>query len=526
MSTDTYDVIVVGAGISGLSAAKLLHEKGLRVVVLEGRDRVGGRTYTKRDPSYQYCDVGGSYIGPTQDRIVRLATELGIKTYKINDNGRYVLFSRGSRMKFEGTWPQYWNPFAWLDLNNLFRKMDQLMEEIPVEQPWNSPHAEEWDNKTMKEFYDENCWTQASREFGAAFVTTNVTMEPSEVSMLWFLWYVKSCGSSRRIWEVDNGGQERKFVGGSMQVSERIAEIIGSKLKLSEPVYRICQTDEDITVHCTSGKQYQGKYAILALSPTLQQKLIYEPPMPALRSQFIQRVPMGSVIKNNVYYKRAFWREKGMNGFSTAADGIEPVGNTVDDCKPDNSMPAITGFIMGDQARRLSQKTKEERHKETIECYARIFGTNEALESVGYEEHNWLADPFSGGCYTGTYPPGVMTRFGKEIRKPFGRLFFGGTETAVLWTGYMDGAVEAGERAARESLNALGLIPQDQVWQTEPPSQIVPTRPINVSLWERVAPSVDGVILLSKTAALAAVLGFVATKHQGAISRLFNSYWS
>nr|AIT11918.1 monoamine oxidase [Platynereis dumerilii] len=524
MATDSCDVIVIGAGISGLSAAKLLNEKGVKVIVLEARDRVGGRTYTRRDSSYKYCDVGGSYVGPTQDRIVRLAAELGIKTYKINNTGDYVHFSKGKGTRFQGTWPKFWNPFSWLDVNHLFRKMDQLMEEIPVEQPWNSPHAEEWDNKTMKEFYDETCWTEAAKEFGVAFVNTNVTMEPSEVSMLWFLWYVKSCGTSRRIWEVDNGGQERKFVGGSMQVSEKIADILGSKLKFNEAVYKVSQKEDKVTVECASGKKYAGKYVIMAMSPTLQQKLLYDPPMPPIRSQLIQRVPMGSCIKNYVMYKRPFWREKGMNGFTSAADGIEPVGNTVDDCKPDNTVPALTGFIMGDQARRLSVMTREERYKETLECYARIFGTDEAFDSVGYEEHNWVADPYSGGCYTSTYPPGVMTRFGKEIRKPFGRMFFAGTETAVLWTGYMDGAVEAGERAARESLNAMGMLPEDQIWQVEPMSQDVPTRPLKISTWESVAPSVDSIVRLTSTVAFGALLGYTAMKHQHALSRLFDRF--
>ncbi|ELT97776.1 hypothetical protein CAPTEDRAFT_132857 [Capitella teleta] len=481
---------------AGLSSAKLMHEAGLDVIVLEARNRVGGRTFTKRDPSYNYVDVGGSYVGPTQDKILRLSNELGIKTYKVYMGGSYLHFSKGSVTRFTGTWPKFLNPFAWLDINNAFRYMDKIIKEIPIAAPWDAPRAEEWDHMTVQQWIDAVCWTKAAKEFVRAFVNANVTMEPSEVSLLWFLWYIRSCDSSRRIWEVENGGQERKFQGGSMQISERIHKILNDRVKLEHPVSQIKQDGESVMVTCHDGTTFKAKYLVVAVAPSLYLKMHFEPTLPPLRNQLIQRVPMGSCIKNEVWYEKAFWRQKGINGFSSVADGISLVGNTVDDCKPDGSHPGITGFIMADRARDVCDWTPEERCKATCKFYAKLFGTDEALKPVGYEECNWMAEAYSGGCYTSTYSPGVMTRFGKELRKPFGRLRFAGTETATKWSGYMDGAVEAGERAAREVLFAMGRIAENEVWQEEPEFEECPDVPFNISITERVAPSVGGALKL------------------------------
>ncbi|CAH1780555.1 unnamed protein product [Owenia fusiformis] len=490
-------VVVVGAGISGLSGARLLDGADVDVTVLEARSRVGGRTYTKRDQSYKYCDVGGSYVGPTQNKILRLSRELGVETYRINNTGDYVHFSRGKTLRFQSTWPAFKNPFAWLDINNTFRLMDKLLEQIPPESPWLCQYADEWDNKTMKEWFNSVCWTRTAKEFCQSFVLTNVSMEPGEVSMLWFLWYVRSCQGTKRIWEVENGGQERKFIGGSMQISEKMAEQLDERVILEEAVVLIEQSDDGAVVHTNTHKKLECDYVIVALSPSLYQRIQFSPPLPALRSQLIQRVPMGSTIKNSVFYKRAFWRDAGMNGFGTVIDEGEPVINVVDDCKPDGSFPALTGFILGDQARRLTVMTREERRRLTCECYAKVFKTDEALEALAYEENDWNAEEWSGGCYTSTYPTGVMTRFGKEIRKPLGRVYFAGTETAVKWSGYMDGAVEAGERAAREILCRIGDISESEIWQDDAPPEDVPELAFEETFWERNAPSVDGVIKMT-----------------------------
>uniref|UniRef100_A0A8B9MGU5 monoamine oxidase n=1 Tax=Accipiter nisus TaxID=211598 RepID=A0A8B9MGU5_9AVES len=192
------------AQMKSLSAAKLLSESGVSVVVLEARNRVGGRTFTIRNNQVNYVDVGGSYVGPTQNRILRLAKELGIETYKVNVEGHIIHYKGKSRF-FTGISPSTWNPLVYLDYNNFWRTMDKLGKEIPLEAPWDAPHAEEWDKMTMQELINKICWTKAAKEFATFFVNVNVTSEPHEVSALWFLWYVRQCGGTARIFSITNG---------------------------------------------------------------------------------------------------------------------------------------------------------------------------------------------------------------------------------------------------------------------------------------------------------------------------------
>ncbi|KAJ4932933.1 hypothetical protein JOQ06_029771, partial [Pogonophryne albipinna] len=177
-ASNTYDVVVVGGGISGLSAAKLLKANGLTPVVLEARDRVGGRTFTVRNKETKWVDLGGAYIGPTQNRILRLAKEYGIETYKVDEQESLVHYVnlpaaspwqhassklltsiRGKSHPFNGSFPPMWNPFVLLDFNNLWRTMDEMGNEIPREAPWRAPHAEEWDKMTMLQLFEKICWT-------------------------------------------------------------------------------------------------------------------------------------------------------------------------------------------------------------------------------------------------------------------------------------------------------------------------------------------------------------------------------
>ncbi|CAM5078882.1 unnamed protein product [Eretmochelys imbricata] len=490
------DVIVVGGGISGMSAAKLLAESGLSVVVLEARDRVGGRTFTVKNKKVNYVDVGGAYIGPTQNRILRLAKELGIETYKVNIKERLIHYVKGKSYPFQGAFPPIWNPIIYLDYNNLWRTMNEMGKEIPADAPWAAPHAAEWDKMTMKELTDKICWTKTAREFATLFVNINVTSEPHEVSALWFLWYVKLCGGTTRIFSVTNGGQERKFVGGSGQITEKIMELLKGRVKLERPVVCIDQSGDSVIVETLNHEIYEGSYVISAIPPGLTTKIHFNPELPSERNQLIQRLPMGSVIKCMVYYKEAFWKKMDYCGCMLIEDEEAPISITLDDSKPDGSVPAIIGFILTRKAYRLARVSKEERKRKICELYAKVMGSEEALHPVHYEEKNWSEEQYSGGCYTAYFPPGIMSQYGRIIRQPVGKIYFAGTETATQWSGYMEGAVQAGERAAREILFNMGKISKGEIWMPEPESEDVPAWPITTTFWERNLPSVPGLLKL------------------------------
>ncbi|GAB6033647.1 hypothetical protein CHUAL_013710 [Chamberlinius hualienensis] len=505
-----YQAIVIGAGVSGLASAKWLQDAGVNVLVLEARDRVGGRTLTKRDSKVKWVDLGGAYVGVTQFHLHRMLKELGLETYKVNDEGNVVYYNEsGYRQEFnDRLFPTFWNPVLNLDLNNFFRTIDKMGEEIPVEAPWNAPHAEEWDKMTLKEFGEKVCWTKTMRRTIKEFVNLNVTSEAYEASLLWFLWYVRQCGGHKRIFSTGNGGQERKIHGGSQQISERLAAKLGERVVLKKPVASVQQKNDGVVVTTIDGTTYKTDYVIFAIPPALQMKIHFDPPLPTLRNQMIQRVPMGSVIKCNIYYKTAFWVKKGLSGSCCIVGGTDhPLSYTLDDTKPDGSMPSIIGFILADKARVLCQKTPEERKNLIAKSLAKVFDSEEALHPTHYEDFNWMAEQYSGGCYTTMYPPGCLTQYGKVMREPFGRIFYAGTETAIKWSGYIEGGISAGERAAREVLYNLGKITKDQIWSQESEITDIPAFPFHNTLYERFAPSVGCVV---KSIKLSFLLGAIA----------------
>ncbi|XP_046568745.1 LOW QUALITY PROTEIN: amine oxidase [flavin-containing]-like [Haliotis rubra] len=315
---------------------------------------------------------------------------------------------------------------------------------------------------------------------GRELVQINVCCEPNEVSLLALLWYMKSAGGTSRINGTENGAQERKFIGGSQQISIKMAEKIGNdRVLLNHPVSKIENKTTEVIAQDVNGNRYTAKYLIVASPLPIQNKIIYDPPLPSRRNQMLQRAPMGSVIKTFMYYSTPFWRRKGLCGSSAIDDEEGLVGFTLDHVMPDGSHPALMGFILADKARRYVELTPEERKSRIAHLYSKVFQTDEALHPVHYQKG---------------LP--MKIRFFSDLRKPIGRMYFAGTETATKWSGYMDGAVQAGERAAREILHTMGKIRADQIWQTEPEDAEVKPRPFDSSFWERNAPSVPGLLKL------------------------------
>lgn len=225
----TVEVVIIGGGISGLCAAKLLClEHGVSVVVLEARDRVGGRTYTVQDPKFKYPDLGGSYnCSETRKNVSRLAKELGIQTYEVCCEGKTVEVLGGKRRVVSGI-PSSWNPIAILDYYNIIRTLGQMCNEVPVEEPWNAPKALEWDNMTVKEFFDKTCWTTYAKKQMINAIYGAVAAETHNLSLLYFLWYFKT-GS--HVLQNPALYEEVKFVGGAQQISSRIKDKLVDKVK-------------------------------------------------------------------------------------------------------------------------------------------------------------------------------------------------------------------------------------------------------------------------------------------------------
>ncbi|XP_033638849.1 amine oxidase [flavin-containing] B-like [Asterias rubens] len=517
-----YDVIVLGAGVSGLSAAKLLNAQGQNVLVLEARDRVGGRTYTKRDPSFQYADMGGSYIGPSQKRISKLANELGLNLHQVNDNERAVFMDKGKVLAYRD-FPRIYNPFALMDFNHFWRTVDNYCRQVPLSAPWDCPRATEWDSITTQEFINKTCWTRFTKASAEAMIRMTFANEPRDMSFLFFLWYNRSGGNAYTHMATSDGAQESKIVGGSMQVTERIADILGTDhVLLNKPVSKVTQhEDGSITVATLDGDSYNCAHVISAVPQALIGRITFSPPLPSLRNQFIQRIPMGSCIKVLLYYKTPFWREL---DFCGDLCGTELLAEAHDDTKPDGSYPALVGFLNADNARKYCMETPEKRASMVAEVYSKVFKSNQALNPVATVEQNWMAEQYSGGCYMGATAPGVLTTMGRVIRTPVGKVYFAGTETATRWSGYMDGAVQAGERAAREVLCAKGMLNENEIWEPEPDPENdgVTNNPYANSLFLRTVPSVSTFLKLVGGSVTIGTVAALLYLHKDRVSQLFS----
>ncbi|XP_067659788.1 amine oxidase [flavin-containing] B-like [Haliotis asinina] len=501
------DVAVIGAGISGLSAACLLKKSGLSVAVLEAQDRVGGRSYTVKDPTHGWVDVGAAYVGPTQNRVYRLIKELGLQVYNVNEDYKTILYTHGSWSAFKGRMPSLRNPFSYLDYNNAMRTIDKMAKQVPVEAPWKAAKAKEWDSITVQEFIDSICWTREVKGILKIFINAIFTSEDHQLSLLYFLQYIHGGHGFNRISLITNGAQEKKIVGGTQQLSAGMSDWLGADVHLNSPVTSVTQDGAGAIVQTVDGKVVKCKYVISAMPLPLISRVHFTPPLPGLKAQLIQRVPMGSIIKTNMFYSTPFWRELDLSGMASSDTG--PSAACFDDTKPDGSHASIMAFILADKCRSLSQLTKEERKQKLCQQFAELFKSKKFLEPVGYVEKNWMDDEYSGGCYSVTLPPGVLTEYGREIRKPHHRVYFAGTETATEWLGYMEGAIQAGERAAREVLFAEGKIQKSEIMQDEPESEDFPASPITTSWMDRNMPSVTTVVVsvvLAGCVALVAVI--------------------
>ncbi|XP_077987730.1 amine oxidase [flavin-containing] A-like [Glandiceps talaboti] len=455
-SEDIVDVIVLGAGISGLVSALRLSDNGLNVKVLEARDRVGGRIYTLKGDSFDYVDVGAAYLGRSQHRIIELAEELEVETYLMSEEGDEIIYTVGKRMITNvDDIPRWSNPIAWMDCNNLFWNIDRMAQQVPLDAPWEFSMANEWDSMTCESWFKSMCWTKQTKAYADILVRVEFAVEPSDLSLLFFLWYFKAAGGVKKIHLLEDGAQEMKFVGGTQQLCEKLMERIGREnVKLSDQVIKVKNRNDDVIVSTASGKNYKAKYVVSTVPPNLLSRITFHPSLPSSRIQLIQRMPMGSCIKTFTYYKESFWSKKGYSG-TVLSDG--PL-LALDDTKPDGSHPALMSFLNGDWGRKLARESQETRKRVLCEMYAEMFETDEALHPVEYIDYNWMAEEYSGGCYVCALPPGVLTRFGQELRRPIGRIHFAGTETATVWAGYMDGAVQSAERAVQEVLERMDKI--------------------------------------------------------------------
>jgi monoamine oxidase len=455
------DVVVVGAGFAGLTTACELVRRGRSVLVLEARDRVGGRALNKELGGGVIAERGATFIGPTQTQIRRLADQMGVATFPTFDEGDNVYLTRKGRSTYSdrganGTAPP--DPEIFGDIATLVFKIDQMAREVPVTAPWNAPKAHEWDAQTLGSFARANS-DGKERFLRLLDVVTRAALgaEADEISLLFTVLFVAQSGDRQhpgtfeRNFNTRGGAQQTRFHGGTQLVAERLAERLGARVVLGTPVRRVfdewngVRVESDlVTVH--------AREVVIALPPTMARRIEYHPELPAERRGLFAHFPQGTLTKVTAVYERAFWRDAGLTGTAVSLGG--PIGATYDDSPPSGKPGIVFGFVGGDAARRFATLAPGARRARVLAQLERLFGPK-AAHTTDYFETRWREARWSRGCPTAFAPPHTLTRYGPVLREPVGRIHWAGTETADYWAGYMDGAVRSGERVAAEVLARL-----------------------------------------------------------------------
>jgi monoamine oxidase len=444
------DVCIVGAGLAGLTAARRLSEGGRSVVVLEARERVGGRVWTQTSRGGVPVDMGACFVGPHHDRMHALAKEVGVVTFPTFVAGDNVLATGGKVRRYRGDIPRI-SPVALLSAAQAIARMNAMARKVPVDAPWDAPKAAEWDALSVRAWLSAgHVPTRLARDLVEATVRACFAAELSEVSLLNWLFLARSAGGIESLMNIAGGYQDSQFEGGVGQVPDAMAAELGAAVVLGSPVTGVRQRARHVEV-ASARATVTARRVVLALPRALAAGIRFDPVLPADHALLLHQVPAGTEIKMVAVYDEPFWRHDGVTGATVATDDAIEV--TLDTCQPGHAEGVIAGYCAGPRARALAARPESERRALFLRMLTTRLGPKAAAPAEVLEQ-NWAEEQWTRGCSMGHFPTGVLTQYGRRLREPVGRLHWAGTETASTSYGAMDGAVRSGERVCEEILRA------------------------------------------------------------------------
>ncbi|MER7133426.1 flavin monoamine oxidase family protein [Streptosporangium saharense] len=434
-------VVVVGAGLAGLTAATDLAARGVEVTVVEARERVGGRLHGIEVAPGSRVDAGAAYLGGRHTALTALMAELGLRTTPTTMSGdsRFALNGNGEGRTRPGRFP----PLSAVALGELFDALDELTRAVRADAPWLSAGAVRLDAQTADEWAREHLRHPDARLFFPLFLGEMMAADPRDVSVLHMGFYLTSGGGVRYLNAFAGGAQEDRVAGGAHRLCELLAVRLGERVRLGEPVRAIHQDGEGVTV-TTSAGSLRADAVVVAVPPSLADAIDHRPGLPVPRSG--GRTAPGCAVKVHLIYPSPAWREQGLSGWSVNARG--PLLSTVDDSPPDGAVGVLTGFVTGREAHAFARLSPGEQRERAFEQAARLFPG--LPEPTAFHVTDWVNEDYSRGCYAALFGPGDWTRLGPHLVAPHGRVHWAGTETSTEFFGLMEGAIRSGHRVAAE----------------------------------------------------------------------------
>ncbi|KAI1050192.1 hypothetical protein LB506_001983 [Fusarium annulatum] len=457
--SEKHDVVIVGAGLAGLTAAHELIRAGLSCVVLEARDRVGGKTWSQELPSGGVIDLGAAWINDTnQSRIIALARRYGANLIEQNtdgycvlqnDKGEVSLFPYGEIPKFDEE-----------SRKNIEIIRDMAERDCQALDTWN-PRDTSLDSMTFEAYLRSRGASEAALATGTVWTRAMLGQDPKDISALYFLNYCKSGGGLLQMRsDRKHGGQYLRVRQGTQLFAKGLASSLPvDTVRLSTPVKSIVQNSEagSILVQTSSGKVISARKVITTVPGPALRSISFCPELPPVKQLWAESLSYGYYTKAMMEFKSPFWVEAGMCGLINSFTG--PAAVVRDTSDPQSNKHILTCFMAADHGRTWGAlPSQAEKEAALLKQLTSLYGVNNIEDLfVSLTYYEWSGDEWSGfGCPCTALPPGLLdTVGGDSLRQPAGDLHFAGTETAGEWKGYMEGAVRSGERAAGEVVKDL-----------------------------------------------------------------------
>ncbi|XP_064594520.1 probable flavin-containing monoamine oxidase A isoform X2 [Liolophura sinensis] len=458
MESRDADVVIVGAGLSGLSAAYhlLKTDRTLRVLILEAKDRIGGRTLTSQlqsaDGNADFWDLGGEWVGRPQPHLQYLLNLFRLDTFNpAGPHGEALPYVPS--MSFT----------ARVDLFFFTKKLLRLKRRFHTCDIRASVEALQSDGITVEQYKDQHLWTTGAKEVVDAACRCIFGLASSEMTLLYFLMYINSAGGLDVFTKpAEYAGRESRVKGGLLQLSTHLVQMIGRKsILVKHPVTHIVQTGDYVTLVTSSRLQVRCQRTILAIPPHHAGAINYTPPLPSIKLNLLKSIPLAYIVKFIFTYEEAFWRgdtphtDNSQYGFQTVLQDPEfgPAG-IVYDATSARGNPALVGFLTASKAGPGEDYNDEDREEAILDMLEAVLGPG-VRNYIDSALKDWKKEPYNGGCFLKSLIPGTTKYFSSGFRDPYQKVHFAGTESATVWCGFMNGAIQAGFRASTENSSRI-----------------------------------------------------------------------